>query len=142
MNSQKVKVSVLIICYHNSARSQMAEGLLKTLYGEYYDVYSAGSDPTIVNPYAIKVLAELDINISNNRSKSLKEFEDLEFDYVVTVCGGVEAAACPYFPGGKKYLHESFEDPAAVDGTDHDKTEAFRKSRDEIKEWLTKTFKA
>jgi arsenate reductase len=142
MNSQKVKVSVLIICYHNSARSQMAEGLLKTLYGEYYDVYSAGSDPTIVNPYAIKVLAELDINISNNRSKSLKEFEDLEFDYVVTVCGGVEAAACPYFPGGKKYLHESFEDPAAVDGTDHDKTEAFRKSRDEIKEWLIKTFKS
>ena len=142
MNSQKVKVSVLIICYHNSARSQMAEGLLKSLYGKYYDVYSAGSDPTIVNPYAIKVLAELDINISNNRSKSLKEFEDLEFDYVVTVCGGVEAAACPYFPGGKKYLHESFEDPAAVDGTDHDKTEAFRKSRDEIKEWLTKTFKA
>ena len=141
MNSQKVKVSVLIICYHNSARSQMAEGLLKTLYGEYYDVYSAGSDPTIVNPYAIKVLAELDINISNNRSKSLKEFEDLEFDYVVTVCGGVEAAACPYFPGGKKYLHESFEDPAAVDGTDQDKTEAFRKSRDEIKEWLIKTFK-
>ena len=142
MIAQKVKEKVLIICYHNSARSQMAEGILKSLYGEYYDVYSAGSDPTIVNPYAIKVLAELDINISNNRSKSLKEFEDLEFDYVVTVCGGVEAAACPYFPGGKKYLHESFEDPAAVDGTDHDKTEAFRKSRDEIKEWLTKTFKA
>jgi arsenate reductase len=141
MNSKKVKENVLIICYHNSARSQMAEGLLKTLYGEYYDVYSAGSDPTIVNPFAIKVLAELDIDISNNRSKSLKEFEDLEFDYVVTVCGGVEAAACPYFPGGKKYLHESFEDPAAVDGTDQDKTEAFRKSRDEIKEWLIKTFK-
>jgi len=142
MNSQKVKEKVLIICYHNSVRSQMAEGILKTLYGEYYDVYSAGSDPTIVNPYAIKVLAELDINISNNRSKSLKEFEDLEFDYVVTVCGGVEAAACPYFPGGKIYLHESFEDPATVDGTDQDKIEAFRKSRDEIKEWLIKTFKS
>jgi len=141
MITQKVKENVLIICYHNSARSQMAEGLLKSLYGKYYDVYSAGSDPTIVNPFAIKVLAELDIDISNNRSKSLKEFEDLEFDYVVTVCGGVEAAACPYFPGGKKYLHESFEDPAAVDGTDQDKTEAFRKSRDEIKEWLIKTFK-
>ncbi len=142
MISQKVKEKVLIICYHNSARSQMAEGLLKTIYGEYYDVYSAGSDPSIVNPYAIKVLAELDIDISNNRSKSLKEFEGLEFDYVVTVCGGVETAACPYFPGGKKYLHESFEDPAAVNGTDQDKTEAFRKSRDEIKEWLIKTFKS
>jgi arsenate reductase len=76
----------------------MAEGILKSLYGEYYDVYSAGSDPTIVNPYAIKVLAELDVDISENRSKSLKEFDGLEFDYVVTVCGGEEAAACPYFP--------------------------------------------
>ena len=141
MMSQKIKERVLIICYHNSARSQMAEGLLKSLYGEYYDVYSAGSDPSIVNLYAIKVLAELNIDISNNRSKSLNEFEGLEFDYVVTVCGGVEAAACPYFPRGKKYLHESFEDPAAVDGNDQDKTEAFRKSRDEIKEWITETFK-
>ncbi len=140
MISQKVKEKVLIICYHNSSRSQMAEGLLKTLYSEYYDVYSAGSNPSIVNHYAIKVLAELDVDISNNRSKSLKEFNGLEFDYVVTVCGGVEATTCPFFPGGKKYLHESFEDPAAVEGTDQDKTEAFRKSRDEIKEWIKETF--
>ncbi len=141
MISQKVKEKVLIICYHNSSRSQMAEGLLKTLYNEYYEVYSAGSDPSIVNHYAIKVLAELDVDISNNRSKSLKEFEGLEFDYVVTVCGGFEAAACPFFPGGKKYLHQSFEDPAAVKGTDQDKTEAFRRSRDEIKEWIKETFR-
>jgi len=141
MISQRVKEKVLIICYHNSARSQMAEGLLKTLYDEYYDVYSAGSNLSIVNPYAIKVLAELDVDISNNRSKSLKEFEGLEFDYVVTVCGGVEATACPFFPGGKKYIHESFEDPAAVEGTDQDKTEAFRRSRDEINEWIKETFR-
>ena len=74
--------------YYNSVRSQIAEGLLKSLYGEYYDVYSAGSDPTTVNPYAIKVLEEIGVDISKNRSKSLKEFDGLEFDYIVTVCGG------------------------------------------------------
>jgi arsenate reductase len=140
MNTHKIKERVLIICNHNSARSQIAEGLLKSLYGEYYDVYSAGSDPTTVNPYAIKVLAEIGEDISKNRSKSLKEFEGLEFDYVVTVCGG-EGQACPFFSGGKTYLHESFEDPAEIDGTDQDKTDAFRKTRDEINVWIENTFK-
>ena len=140
MNTHKIKEKVLIICNHNSARSQIAEGLLKSLYGEYYDVYSAGSDPTTVNPYAIKVLAEIGADISKNRSKSLKEFEGLEFDYVVTVCGG-EGQACPFFSGGKTYLHESFEDPAEIDGTDQDKTDAFRKTRDEINVWIENTFK-
>ena len=132
MTTQKLKEKVLIICNHNSARSQIAEGLLKSLYGKYYDVYSAGSDPTTVNPYAIKVLAEISVDISKNMSKSLNEFDGLEFDYVVTVCGG-DSQACPFFSGGKTYLHESFEDPAEVDGTDYEKTEAFRRSRDEIK---------
>jgi arsenate reductase len=140
MNPQKLKEKVLIICNHNSARSQIAEGLLKSIYGEYYNVYSAGSDPTTLNPYAIKVLEELGIDISKNRSKSLKEFEGLEFDYVVTVCGG-DSKACPFFSGGKTYLHESFKDPAEVNGTDHEKTEAFKKTRDEIKGWIEKTFK-
>ena len=88
MTTQKLKDKVLIICNNNSVRSQIAEGLLKSLYGEYYDVYSAGSDPTTVNPYAIKVLEEIGVDISKNRSKSLKEFDGLEFDYIVTVCGG------------------------------------------------------
>ncbi len=140
MTTEKLKDKVLIICNHNSARSQIAEGLLKSLYGEYYDVYSAGSDPTTVNPYAIKVLAEIGVDISKNRSKSLKEFDGLEFDYVVTVCGG-EGQACPFFSGGKTYLHESFEDPAEVKGTDNEKTNAFRKTREEIKWWIEKTFK-
>ncbi len=139
MTEQTVKEQVLFLCNHNSARSQMAEGLLKSIYDEYYDVYSAGSNPTSVNPYAVKVLAELGVDISENRSKSLKEFEGLEFDYVVTVCGG-EGDVCPFFPRGKKYLHQSFEDPAAVVGTDQDKTDAFRKIRDEIKEWIIETF--
>ena len=140
MTTQKFKEKVLIICNHNSARSQIAEGLLKSLYGEYYDVYSAGNNPTNVNPFAIKVMAEIGIDISENRSKSLKEFEGLEFDYVVTVCGG-EGQACPFFSGGKTYLHESFEDPTAVYGTDKEKTDAFKRIRDEINVWIEKTFK-
>jgi arsenate reductase len=138
--TQKLKEKVLIICKHNSARSQIAEGLLKSLYGKYYDVYSAGSDPTAVNPYAINVMAEIGVDISENLSKNLKEFDGLEFDYVVTVCGG-DSQACPFFSGGKTYFHESFEDPSEVDGTDQDKTDAFRRTRDEIKEWIEKTFK-
>ncbi len=102
MISQKVKEKVLIICYHNSSRSQMAEGLLKSLYSEYYDVYSAGSDPSIVNPYAIKVLAELDVDISNNRSKSLKEFNGLEFDYVDNGMWRRRSSNMPIFPRRKK----------------------------------------
>jgi arsenate reductase len=117
----------------------MAEGLLKSLHGEYYEVRSAGSNPTDVNPYAVKVLAELGVDISHQRSKSLQEFEGMEFDYVVTVCGG-EGEACPFFPGGNSYIHESFEDPVAVNGTDHQKTCAFRRIRDEIMEWIKETF--
>jgi arsenate reductase len=140
MTPQKLKEKILIICNHNSVRSQIAEGLLKSLYSQYYDVYSAGDEPTTVNPYAIKILAEIGVDISKNRSKSLKGFEGLEFDFVVTVCGG-DSKACPFFPGGKTYLHESFEDPTEVDGTDQDKTDAFRRTRDEIKIWIEKTFK-
>ncbi|MGZ7068309.1 MAG: arsenate reductase ArsC, partial [Methanobacterium sp.] len=91
-----VKERILFICTNNSARSQMAEGYLKRKYGEYYDVYSAGTEPTTVNPYAIKVMKEIDIDISNNRSKSLEEFEGVEFYHVITVCGGV-SQACPFF---------------------------------------------
>ena len=140
MTTQKLKETVLIICNHNSARSQIAEGLLKSLFGEYYEVYSAGSDPTIVNPYAIEVMIEIGVDISKNRSKSLKEFDGLEFDYVVTVCGG-DSQACPFFSGGKTYLHERFEDPTKVNGTDQEKIDAFRRTRDEIKRWIEKTFK-
>ena len=139
MTTQKLKEKVLIICNHNSARSQIAEGLLKSLYGEYYQVYSAGSNPTTVNPLAIKVMAEIGIDISENRSKSLKEYDGLEFDYVVTVCGG-DSQVCPFFIGGKIYLHELFEDPTKINGTDQEKTDTFRRIRDEIKVWIEKTF--
>ena len=140
MTALRVREKVLFICNHNSARSQIAEGLLKSLYGEYYDVYSAGSNPSILNPYAIKVMAEVGIDISEYRSKILKELQSVEFDYVITLCGG-EGETCPFFPGGKTYLHRSFEDPTAVDGTDDDKTDAFRRIKDEIRDWIKETFR-
>ena len=134
------KEKVLFLCNHNSVRSQMAEGFLKSFYGEYYDVESAGNDPSELNPYAVQVMAEVGVDISKHRSKSLKEFEEIEFDYVVTVCGRT-GKACPFFLGGKKYLHEPFEDPSSVKGYEKDKIIAFRGIRDELKLWIEKTFK-
>jgi len=134
------KDKVLFLCNHNAARSQMAEGLLKSLYGDYYDVKSAGNDPSELNPYAVQVMVEVGIDISQHRSKSLIEFEGIEFDYVVTVCGGT-GESCPVFLGGKKYLHEPFEDPASVKGHEDDKIIAFRIIRDELKVWIENTFK-
>ena len=137
--ASQTKEKVLFLCNQNSARSQMAEGLLKSLYGENFEVYSAGSNPGNVNPYAVKVLEEVGVDISGNHSEGLKKFEGFKFDYVVTVCGG-EGEVCPFLPGGKNYLHKSFQDPASVEGTDQEKTDAFRKIRDEINEWIKKTF--
>lgn len=136
--SQKKK-RVLFICTHNSARSQMAEGLLKALYGDRYEVYSAGTYPTVVNPYAIKVMSEIGIDISEYKSKSIEDFIGMNIDYVVTVCDRAKET-CPYFPGAKKYLHQSFEDPASYEGDEEEKLNKFRKVRDEIKEWIIKTF--
>ena len=134
-----VKEKVLFLCNHNSARSQMAEGLLKSLYGEHYEAYSAGSNPSSVNPFAVKVMGEVGVDISRNRSKSINEFEGMKFDHIVTVCNG-EGEACPFFHGGETYLHKSFEDPVAVDGNLDEKINAFRKIRDEIKDWIKETF--
>ncbi len=129
------KQRVLFMCIHNAARSQMAEGLFKNLYGEGFDVYSAGSEPQTVDPLAIKCMEEIEIDISNHRSKSLKEFEGQEFDYVITVCGN-PYNACPFFLGGKKYFKQPFEDPSAFEGTEEEKLELFRKLRDELKFWI------
>ena len=131
---------VLFICTNNSARSQMAEGYLKHAYGEYYEVYSAGTEPTTVNPYAIKVMEEIGIDISNHHSKSLKDIEGMEFDQVITVCGGA-SQTCPFFPGGKKYTHKGFKDPAAVEGNENEKNKMFREVRDEIISWIDEAFK-
>jgi len=129
------KERVLFMCIHNAARSQMAEGLFRELYGDEFDVYSAGSDPQTVNPLAIKCMQEIGIDISNHRSKSLKEFEGQEFDYIITVCGN-SYNACPFFAGGKQYFKQPFEDPSTFDGTDEEKLELFKKIRDELKFWI------
>ncbi|MCF7908473.1 MAG: arsenate reductase ArsC [Candidatus Omnitrophica bacterium] len=125
------KKRVLVLCTQNSARSQMAEGLFRHMAQERFKVESAGSKPSLVNPYAIKVLAEIGIDISSQRSKSLTEFIGQEFDYLITVCDNV-AKECPVFPGVYKKIHWSLEDPAAVVG-DQEKLEAFRTVRDRLK---------
>ena len=110
-----MKKKVLLICTHNSARSQMAEGLLNALYGNKYKAYSAGTKPSFVNPYAIEVMAEMGIDISKHRSKSIDEFQGITFDYVITVCDNAKAT-CPFSPGAGEYLHKSFDDPSDFNG--------------------------
>lgn len=132
------KKTVLFLCTHNSARSQMAEGLLRNIYGDKYKVFSAGVKPTYINQYAIDVMKELGIDISNQRSKSIEEFQDITFDYVVTVCDNAKEI-CPFFPG-KKILHKGFEDPVSFKGDIKDTLAFFRKIRDEIKTWVEENF--
>lgn len=127
--------SVLFICTHNSARSQIAEGLVNSLYSRVLTAKSAGTKPGKVHPLAVKVMAELDIDISAQRSKGISEFEGNEFDYVVMVCSNA-ADTCPFFPGGREQIHHGFEDPSEVKGTEEEKLGAFRKSRNEINKWI------
>jgi len=134
-----MKKKVLFVCTHNSARSQMAEGILRATYGDYYTVYSAGTHPATVNRYAVAVMKEIGIDISSHRSKSVEELGEKDFDVVVTVCDSAKES-CPYIPGAKKYLHKSFEDPSAAKGEEEEVIEVFRKVRDEIKSWIEKEF--
>jgi len=133
------KRRILFICTHNSARSQMAEGFMNAHYGDRYEAYSAGLEPTSVNPYAVKVMAEIGIDLSTHRSKSIEEFRGKSFDYVVTVCNHAKEA-CPFFPG-EKILHKSFRDPSSFKGSEEEILENVRRVRDEIKEWLIETIK-
>jgi arsenate reductase len=139
MNNGNNKKRVLFICTHNSARSHIAEGLMNSLMGDTYEAYSAGTEPAEVNSLAIKTMAEIDIDISKHRSKSIDQFIKDEFDYVVTVCDHANEV-CPFFPGGKNRMHKGFEDPSGFEGNEQEKIEVFRRVRDEIKEWLEDTF--
>ncbi len=130
-----IKHRVLILCTGNSARSQIAEGLLRHDAGERFDVFSAGTSPTRVRPEAIIVMKELGIDISGHRSKSIDEFAGETFDYVLTVCDHAKEV-CPMYPGHMNSLHHSFEDPAAVEGSEGQRLSAFRKVRDEIRSYL------
>ena len=123
---------VLILCTGNSARSQMAEGLLRNMAGDRFEVASAGVSPTHVRPEAVAVMGEIGIDISGHRSKSLDDFLGQQFDYVITVCDNANQH-CPVFPGKTERIHWSIEDPAAVGGDEHTRLDAFRRVRDELR---------
>ena len=127
----KPKQRVLILCTGNSARSQMAEGLLRHLGGDRFEVHSAGTHPTQVRPEAIEVMAEIGIDLSAHRSKSVDEFAGQPFDFVITVCDNAREH-CPIFRGEAQRIHWSFEDPATVTGSAQQRLTAFRDVRDQI----------
>lgn len=139
-NSMTTKIRVLFICTGNSARSQMAEAFLKKYGADRFDVYSAGLEPSTVNPLTVKALARAGIDWSAAKSKGLGEFlGKVHFGYVITVCSRAEEK-CPIFPGVSQRLHWPVDDPAAVMGTEEEKLAAFIRVRDEIenkvKDWL------
>jgi len=133
------KKKILILCTGNSARSQMAEGLLRYLTENRYIIYSAGTKLSAVRSEAIKVMAEIEIDISENRSKSVDDFAGEQIDYVLTVCDNAKEN-CPYFPAKTKLLHHSFADPAEMIGSEELRLNAFRKIRDEIREYFENDF--
>jgi len=131
MNRKKI----LIICTHNSARSQIAEGLINALFKDRFEASSAGTEVAEVRPQAIQVLKEIGIEISHHYSKNMREFYGTKFDLVATVCDNAKKV-CPVFPGVKKMIHKSFPDPSEVNGTDDEKLIAFRNVRESILKWI------
>lgn len=127
-----MKKRILFICTHNSARSQMAEGLLRHLGGDRFEVYSAGTEATHVRPLAIEAMAELDIDISGQQSKTLDRYLGEPFDKVITVCD-TAAEACPVFLGAREQLHWSFPDPSQATGSLEDQRAVYRSVRDAIR---------
>ena len=126
------KTRVLFLCTHNSARSQMAEGLLRHLAGDRFDAHSAGTEATHVRPLAARAMAEVGADISGQESKTLERYLREPFDYVVTVCDAANEA-CPVFHGARERLHWSFPDPSRVSGTEEERLGVFRAVRDEIR---------
>ena len=133
MNNRK---RVLILCTGNSARSQMAEGLLRHDAGERFEVESAGTKASHVRPEAIQAMGEAGIDLSGHRSKNVSEFEGQKFDFVITVCDNARET-CPVFFGTAERLHHSFEDPPPPNtGTEEERLVIFRRVRDELRQWL------
>ncbi len=122
---------VLFLCTHNSARSQMAEGLLRDLAGDRFEVASAGTEQTRVHPLAIQAMAEIGIDISGHSSKTLDRFVDQPWDVVITVCDNANES-CPLFPGAARRLHWSFEDPSAARGSEDEQLQVFSRIRNQI----------
>jgi arsenate reductase len=128
-------MKILILCTGNSARSQMGEGLLRSLCKGAVEAHSAGTHPSRVNPLAIEVMKEVGIDISGHRSKSLDEFAGQRFDVVITVCDNARES-CPIFPGARERLHWSYPDPAAAEGSPEERLRAFRDVRDDLRQKL------
>lgn len=126
-----LKPKVLFLCTGNSARSQMAEGFLRKMAGEYFEALSAGIEPKGLSPLAVKVMSEIGIDISKQRSKDVREFLGSPIPYIITVCDNAKEH-CPIFPGTFTYMHWSIEDPAAAQGTEGEKLAVFRRIRDQI----------
>ena len=123
---------VLFLCTHNSARSQMAEGLLRSLAGDRFEAYSAGTEATRVRSLAIRAMEEIGIDISSQESKTLDRYLGKPFDYVVTVCDDANEA-CPFFPGTASRLHWSLRDPSQARGSEQERLAVFRRVRDELR---------
>ena len=134
-----MKEKILFLCTQNSVRSQIAEAFINSLFNEKFLAFSAGTQPSSLNPYAVEVMKEIGIDISNQHSKSIEDFTDSKFDYVITVCDNAKET-CPFFPG-KKIIHKSFRDPTKFKGDIDEILNYFRKTRDEMKEWIVNTFK-
>ena len=130
-----MKKKILFLCTGNSARSQLAEGLMRHMRGDEFEVYSAGTDPKGVHPKTIEVLREIGIDASGQTSKHIDELPVKEFDYIITLCGSA-AQNCPVFLGKGVTMHQGFDDPAAAAGSEQEILTSFRKVRDEIKDFL------
>ena len=134
-----MKKRLLFLCTHNSCRSQMAEGLVNHFLGDHYEAFSAGTEATRVNLLALRVMAEIGIDISAHYSKTMDEFAGQPFDYVITLCGDANER-CPLFFGGVKRIHLGFEDPSRLPGSEDEVLPEYRRVRDEIKARLIQFF--
>ena len=133
------KTRVIFVCTANAARSQMAEGLLRTKYGDRYEVFSAGTRQAKVSTSAIAVMQEIEIDISHHRSKTLDEFRGASFDIAVTLCDNAHVI-CPFVPGAKRTIHHGFTDPHLIPGSDETILDGYRRVRDEISRWIDGEF--
>jgi len=138
-NTSSAPATVVFVCTHNSARSQMAEGYLRHHYGDHYTAYSAGTEKTHVRPLAIAAMEEIGIDISGHTSKTIENLADVEKDYVITVCDDAKEA-CPVVRANEMVIHKSFSDPSAAEGSDEERLAVFRSVRDQIAAWIDRSF--
>ena len=127
------RIRILFLCTHNSARSQMAEGLLRAIAGDRFEAHSAGTEATHVRPLAVRAMDEIGVDITGQESKTLERYVEEPFEYVITVCDDANEA-CPFFPGARRRLHWSFEDPSKAEGSEEERLAVFRSVRDRIRQ--------